>query len=151
MKEDFVSDSPEVTLRIAREIGESLLGGEIILLKGQLGAGKTHFTKGLMAGLGFDQNEVNSPSFALVNNYRGKFDVYHIDLWRMQNGVDIAFAVGLDEMLEIPLSIIIIEWADKLVGFDFGRPVVDVEITGNGDQQRSIKVEEFSGMENPAG
>jgi tRNA threonylcarbamoyladenosine biosynthesis protein TsaE len=140
MENEFVSNSPEETFRIAQELGATLAGGEVLLYKGSLGVGKTLFTKGLLDALGFDIDEVNSPSFALVNHYKTKFDVFHIDLWRIEGNADTAFAVGLDEILENPEAIVIIEWAEKIIGFEFGRVTITVEIEGNGDHPRSIKI-----------
>lgn len=142
MLTEFQSDSPEKTFEIAAEIGRNLKGGEVILLEGQLGAGKTLFTKGLASALDFDPDEVTSPSFALVNKYRAVFEVFHIDLWRLDASGDPSFAVGLDEILENENAVVIVEWSERLNGFEFGRPVLSVEIKGNGDQPRQITIRE---------
>lgn len=115
-----------------------LAAGDIVLLYGGLGAGKTLLTKGILSGLGFDADEVTSPSFALVNLYRtDKFDVYHIDLWRVE-GADAAEAVGLDEIVENGDAITIIEWADRLRNYVFPGRVLKITITGEGDEPRKI-------------
>jgi tRNA threonylcarbamoyladenosine biosynthesis protein TsaE len=93
--ETFICETPQDTFDLGETLGASLNGGEIILLSGGLGAGKTLFTKGILHALDFDVDEVTSPSFTLVNLYRAKFDVYHIDFWRLDKVEDVAGAVGL--------------------------------------------------------
>jgi tRNA threonylcarbamoyladenosine biosynthesis protein TsaE len=139
--ETTVHDSPESTYDLGRHLASALNGGEIILLYGGLGAGKTLFTKGIMDGLGYDVDEVTSPSFALVNLYQTKnFDVYHIDLWRLEPPVDVISAVGLEEILEDEDAVLIIEWADRLATPPMQRPVFSVTITGSGDAARVIEI-----------
>ena len=140
MTSDLLSNSPEQTFEFAEELGRSLQGGELILLTGGLGAGKTLFTKGILAALDFDVDEVTSPSFTLVNLYNAKFDVYHIDLWRLDEASDAAVAVGLDEILEKDDAVIIIEWAERLKQKDFAARVIRVNIEGDGDEPRRILV-----------
>ncbi|MDH3492757.1 MAG: tRNA (adenosine(37)-N6)-threonylcarbamoyltransferase complex ATPase subunit type 1 TsaE [Acidobacteriota bacterium] len=140
MNKNFLSRSPEETFRFAEKMGAQLTGGEIILFEGSLGAGKTLFTKGLASGLGFDPDEVTSPSFALVNLYEARLDVHHIDLWRLDSGSDPAFAVGLEEILENEKAVAVIEWSERLEGFDFGREVIVVAISGSEEFEREISV-----------
>lgn len=138
---NYTCVTPEETFDLGEKIGEHLQGGEVILLSGGLGAGKTLFTKGLMYGLEYDVDEVTSPSFTLVNLYKTeKFDVYHIDLWRLDENSNAAFAVGLDEILEDETAVVIIEWAERLGNFSFQRNVYKVEIEGDGDDARNIKI-----------
>jgi len=141
-KEELVSHSPEETFELGERIGESLRGGELILLTGGLGAGKTLLTKGILNALDFDVDEVTSPSFALVNLYHAKFDVYHIDLWRIDD-TDAAAAVGLDEILENREAVVIIEWAEKLKK-DFEAKTIRVLIQGDGEEPRHIQVAELT-------
>lgn len=137
-----VSNTPEETFELGEKIGKSLRGGEFILLSGGLGAGKTLLTKGILSALEFDIDEVTSPSFALVNLYRSsKFDVYHVDLWRLEHGRDNAFAVGLEEILEDENAVIIIEWAERLGELQIQRPRINVLIEGDGDSPRNIKIQ----------
>lgn len=137
----FVCDTPEKTFELGENIGEALTGGEVILLTGTLGAGKTLLTKGIVNSLQFDVDEVTSPSFTLVNRYNAKFEIFHIDLWRIDDSSDAAFAVGLEEVLENENAIVIIEWAERLKDFDFQNRPVYVEILGDGDQSRRISIE----------
>jgi tRNA threonylcarbamoyladenosine biosynthesis protein TsaE len=138
----IISRSPDETFELGEKIGAELGGGEVILLTGGLGAGKTLFTKGVLNSIGFDVDEVTSPSFTLVNLYKtARFDVYHIDLWRSDGNEDAAFSVGLDEILENETAVVIVEWADRLGSFKFfGRTVYYVDISGDGDQPRQIEI-----------
>ena len=147
--ETHVCELPEDTFELGEKIGRSLQGGEMILLAGGLGAGKTLFTKGLLDGLGYDADEVTSPSFTLVNLYRTeRFDVFHIDLWRIDENVNAAFAVGLDEILDDESAVVIIEWAERLKNFSFPAMTFRVEIEGDGDDARKISLRKLNADEN---
>lgn len=137
-----ISNTPETTFEIGEKIGESLNGGEMILLTGGLGAGKTLLTKGILSALEFDIDEVTSPSFTLVNLYNAKFDVYHIDLWRLDGETDAAITVGLDEILENASAVVIVEWAERLKRDSFESKVIRVRIEGDGDEPRRIEIVE---------
>lgn len=135
--------TPEDTFAFGERFAERLAAGDVVLLVGGLGAGKTLFTKGVMSRLGYDVEDVTSPSFSLVNLYRtSKFDVYHIDLWRLDGKIDAAAAVGLDEILENEKAVTIIEWADRLEDLSFSNPIIRVNIEGDGDEPRVIKIEQ---------
>ncbi|HSK74403.1 MAG TPA: tRNA (adenosine(37)-N6)-threonylcarbamoyltransferase complex ATPase subunit type 1 TsaE [Pyrinomonadaceae bacterium] len=140
-EEKYICNSPEETFELGEKFGETLQGGEVILLSGGLGAGKTLFTKGILNGLEFDIDEVTSPSFTLVNLYKTEnFDVYHIDFYRLDENTNVAFAVGLNEILEDETAVVIIEWAERLKNFSFLAKVFRVEIKGDGDEPRVIKI-----------
>jgi len=139
--EIYVCETPQETFDLGGKIGESLDGGEVILLAGGLGAGKTLLTKGILYALDFDVDEVTSPSFTLVNLYRTeKFDVYHIDLWRIDKHADAAAAVGLGEILEDEKAVTIIEWSERLRDFKFPGKTFRVTIEGDGDEARRISI-----------
>jgi tRNA threonylcarbamoyladenosine biosynthesis protein TsaE len=141
---DFVCETPEATFDLGEKIGESLEGGEMILLSGGLGAGKTLLTKGILYALEYDVDEVTSPSFTLVNLYKtGRFDVYHIDLWRIDENSDAAFAVGLNEIIEDEAAIAIIEWSERLRNFSFPENVFRVDIKGDGDDARIVNIKKM--------
>jgi tRNA threonylcarbamoyladenosine biosynthesis protein TsaE len=108
-----ISNSPEETLQLGKSLGSSLESGDIILLFGDLGAGKTHFTQGICYGLELEKDTyIRSPTFTLINEYPGKLPIYHIDLYRIENLQEI-YSLGLEEIL-FNESITIIEWAEKL-------------------------------------
>ena len=141
MSEKLICKTPQDTFDLGEKIGEGLSGGEMILLRGGLGAGKTLLTKGILYALDFDVNEVTSPSFTLVNLYKtDKFDVFHIDLWRINENSDAAKAVGLDEIIEDETAVTIIEWSERLRNFSFPESVLEINISGDGDDERKITI-----------
>ena len=104
------SPSTEYTEALGAKIASLLKGKEMIAMFGDLGAGKTAFTRGLCAGLGITDG-VSSPTFAIVNAYQGKFPVYHFDMYRITNADDL-FAVGYYDYLGT--GVIIIEWSENI-------------------------------------
>ena len=130
----------EETFNLGQEIGEQLSGGEILLLDGPLGAGKTVFVKGLAAGLDIDPEEVTSPSFTLVNPYAGRLLLYHIDLYRLEEGAAAAHAVDLEELLSDESAVVVIEWANRLGHYPLPANVWRVSISGDGEATRSISI-----------
>jgi tRNA threonylcarbamoyladenosine biosynthesis protein TsaE len=137
----YECSTPDDTYELGIEIGRALTGGEVLLLSGELGAGKTLLAKGLLAGMEFGPDEVTSPSFALVNLYRTQAgDVYHIDLWRLLGTAGAAQAVGLDEILQEDRATIIIEWPEALNDRPLGRETLSISIEGVGDEPRAINV-----------
>ena len=109
---EFITHSAEETFMLARSIGEQLKGGEVFLLKGDLGAGKTIFAKGLAAGLGIIAADVTSPSFTLVNVHEGRLRFYHVDLYRLEDGAH--QRLGLEEICDDENAVTVIEWAERL-------------------------------------
>lgn len=106
---DIVSHGVEQTRRLGAHLGRLLAPGDVILLEGEFGSGKTTFTQGIAKGLGLDSRYVNSPTFTLINEYRGgKLHLAHIDLYRLQGEEEIA-TLGLDDYLE-GRGATVIEW-----------------------------------------
>ena len=135
------SHSAEDTFAVGAAVGERLSGGEILLLHGALGAGKTVFVKGVAAGLGLDVEEVTSPSFTLVNRYDGgRLTLYHIDLYRLDEGAAAAHAVDLDELLADERAVLAVEWAERMGRYPLPAGVWHVRIEGDGDDPRRISV-----------
>ena len=109
----FLSSSPKSTFHFGRRLGERLKGGSIIALIGELGCGKTLFTRGICVGLGIPERQVSSPTFAFVNEYQGRLPVFHIDLYRL-NTIDEEFEIGmLDYLAKADSGVIALEWAEK--------------------------------------
>ena len=137
----FTSHSPEETFNFGHQLGSRLKGGEILLLSGPLGAGKTIFVKGLASALGIDEEDVTSPSFTLVNPYTGRLRLYHLDLYRLDEGASAAHAVDLEDLLADEESVIVIEWAERMGGYPLPDSVWHIEIAGDGDQPRAISIQ----------
>jgi tRNA threonylcarbamoyladenosine biosynthesis protein TsaE len=98
-------------------------------------------TKGILNALGFDVDDVTSPSFTLVNLYKTqRLDIYHIDLWRLDAAHDAKAAVGLHEIIENENAVTIIEWADRLVDAPFPNRTIKINIKGDGDEPRRISI-----------
>ncbi len=138
----WTSREPAETFDAGRRVGERLEGGEVLLLSGTLGAGKTVFTKGLAAGLGLDPAEVSSPSFTLVNRHdEGRLVLYHLDLYRLAEGAAAAHAVDLDELLAEERAVIVIEWAERMGAYPLPEETVwRVQIEGDGEEPRRVTV-----------
>jgi tRNA threonylcarbamoyladenosine biosynthesis protein TsaE len=128
------------TFALGKQIGAQLNGGEILLLNGPLGAGKTVFVKGIAAALGFDPEEVTSPSFTLVNPYTSRLPIFHLDLYRLDEGVSAAHAVDLEELLNDERAIVIIEWADRMGNYPLPSNVWHITISGDGEGPRKISI-----------
>jgi tRNA threonylcarbamoyladenosine biosynthesis protein TsaE len=110
---EIVSHSPEETQRIGRRLGELARPGDVVLLIGNLGAGKTCLTQGIAFGLGITEYTA-SPSFILVRELYGRLPLYHIDFYRLENLAEIA-ELGLDEYL-YGGGVCVVEWADRAPG-----------------------------------
>jgi tRNA threonylcarbamoyladenosine biosynthesis protein TsaE len=137
---EWESRAAEETFALGKLIGEQLTGGEILLLNGPLGAGKTVLVKGIAAALDFDPEEVTSPSFTLVNPYASRLPIFHIDLYRLDEGVSAAHAVDLEELLNNERAILIIEWADRIGNYPLPSNVCHVTISGDGEGPRKISI-----------
>src|ERR1051325_3643540 len=137
---EFISQSPEETFNYGHQVGARLQGGEILLLSGPLGAGKTLFVKGICAALGVAEEDVTSPSFTLVNPYNGRLQLYHLDLYRLDEGASAAHAVDLDDLLADEKSVIVIEWAERMGSYPLPENVWKLEISGDGDDTRRIVI-----------
>jgi tRNA threonylcarbamoyladenosine biosynthesis protein TsaE len=135
---EHVARSIEETQAVGEELGARLEPGAVVACVGELGAGKTCFLQGVARGLGV-RGDVTSPTFVLVNVYRGRFPVYHMDAYRTDSLLEVV-DLGLEEMLGGD-GVTLIEWADKLRQLLPARAIV-VRITGLGDEPRRIEVEE---------
>ncbi len=109
---DIVSHSVDQTRRLGTHLGAIARPGDVILLEGEFGTGKTTFTQGIARGLGIDARYVNSPTFTLINEYRGTHHhLYHIDLYRLEGQEQVA-TLGLDDYFD-GKGITVIEWPQE--------------------------------------
>jgi tRNA threonylcarbamoyladenosine biosynthesis protein TsaE len=121
-----LTHSEEETADIARELAAQLKPGDVVLLSGELGAGKTAFVRGLAAGLGIDPDAVSSPTFTLVHEYRGgRLTLYHADLYRLEKAA--TGELGLEEM-GVADGVLAVEWPNRLTHTLPGAITVNIEI-----------------------
>jgi len=139
-----VSRNQRETFDLGVRLGGELAGGEIILLNGALGAGKTMLVKGIAQAVGIDEEEVTSPSFTLVNPHPGRLLLYHIDLYRLDEGASAAHAVDLDEILTDERAVVLIEWAERLGRYPLPGEVINIAISGDGEAPRTIEISKTS-------
>jgi tRNA threonylcarbamoyladenosine biosynthesis protein TsaE len=132
------SHGPAETQAIGERLGASLRPGAVVACTGELGAGKTCFLQGLARGLGVT-GAVTSPTFVLVNQYRGRLPVYHLDAYRTGSLTELV-DLGLEEMLHGD-GVTVVEWADKLLPLLPAR-TIHVHLAGLGDEPREITIEE---------
>ena len=134
-----VTHSPEETTLFGREIAVHLHPPCLVLLEGDLGAGKTTLVKGIVAGLGAaSEDEVTSPSFTLVHEYGPAHKVFHADLYRIEGARDLA-TLGLDD-LSGQAATVLIEWGEKL-GDNIPKPCVKIRMEHHGSDSRRILIE----------
>ena len=136
---NITSGSPQRTIEFGKKIGSQLKGGEIIAFCGHLGSGKTHLIKGIVEGAGGkDRKTVTSPTFVIVNEYTGRFVIYHIDAYRL-NSIDEFEMLGFDDFC-YPQSVVLIEWADKIESALQNMEYIRIEIIHAGKTKRQINI-----------
>jgi tRNA threonylcarbamoyladenosine biosynthesis protein TsaE len=131
-----ITRSEEETVAVAREFASTLRAGDVVLLSGNLGAGKTAFVRGLAEGLGIDPEDVSSPTFTIVHEYRGgRLALYHADLYRLERTA--TEDIGLEEM-GVKDGVLAIEWPERLAHALPGAVAVNLEIVA--DETRRVVV-----------
>ncbi len=138
---DYVTHNAEETYDVGRKLGERLYGGEVVLLFGPLGAGKTIFVRGLAEGLGLHPEDIKSPSYTLINEHRGTLSLFHADLYRLSP--DALADLGLEELYGDG-RVVAVEWAERLeeAGWDLGEAVVvEIEYHPTEDDTRMIMLD----------
>jgi tRNA threonylcarbamoyladenosine biosynthesis protein TsaE len=137
-----VTDSVDATRALAGALAELARPGDLLLLVGDLGAGKTAFTQGFGAGLGIDE-QITSPTFALVQGYTGRLDLNHLDVYRLEQ-INEALDLGLSELLDDG-SVTLIEWGDTITSA-LPRDYLEVRITfGEGSDDRRLELNPVGG------
>jgi tRNA threonylcarbamoyladenosine biosynthesis protein TsaE len=130
---EHITSSEADTAAVARRLASRLAPGDVLLVSGNLGAGKTAFVRGLAEGLGIDPAEVSSPTFTLVHEYRGgRLAFYHADLYRLEKGR--TEDLGLEELASAA-GVLAVEWPDRLTGSWPGAQRIEIEIL-DGDMRR---------------
>jgi tRNA threonylcarbamoyladenosine biosynthesis protein TsaE len=127
------------TEALAAEIGKALRGGEVLLLTGELGSGKTAFVRGLARGIGIDAEEIASPTFVLLTSHAGRLTLHHADLYRLRGNGD-ECELGLEE-LPGPNGVLAVEWAERLSFVPWSRRL-RVALAHAGDDARRVEIEE---------
>jgi len=128
-------DSPEAMMEFGESLAEDLLDGAVLALRGGLGAGKTHFTKGLAKGLGC-QAVVTSPTFSLVHEYMGgRLPLFHFDFYRMEEEDEVV-RIGWDDYLDAE-GVIVVEWPDKFPEL-LPANTIWLEVSLNGETSRTV-------------
>ena len=132
----LLTRSPEETQALGEALGMAAHSGDLILLWGELGAGKTCLVQGIARGLGV-QDSVRSPTFVLVTQHKGRIMLYHIDLYRLDDLREVE-DLGLDDYIEGE-GMCVVEWADKAMPF-FPQEHLVVELTHRGGQRRLVQL-----------
>jgi tRNA threonylcarbamoyladenosine biosynthesis protein TsaE len=132
-----VSKSPAETRALAARLGTHLAAGDLVALRGELGAGKTEFVRGLAQGLGVPEEAVASPSFALAYEYHGRLTLVHLDLYRLAE-VPQEFLPDLEDYLSGP-QVTAVEWAERL-GSLVPPDYLEVTLTITGEEERQISL-----------
>jgi len=135
MIKKLISQSAAETIQVACDLTCELKAGDILLLEGDLGAGKTTFVKGLAKGLKAKTNQVVSPTFVLMNIYEGRLPIYHFDLYRLEKPEEIA-SLNIDEYLNGD-GIAVIEWPKRL-GAEMPRGTYMIEFKHKDENTREI-------------
>jgi len=137
---EVVTHSSEETILRGREIGARLKAPVLVLLSGDLGAGKTTLTKGIASGLGAaNEDEVTSPTFTLVHKYGGSAPVYHVDLYRIADSHDLE-TLGLEDVFA-ERAVVIVEWPDKLT-LRTDWPTVRIRLEHIAENTRRISIDD---------
>ena len=133
---EVMTHCAEETQALGRSIGEALEAGDLCLLSGELGAGKTTLTQGILRGLGGD-DYASSPTFVLISEYTARLTLYHVDLYRISKPED-TFELGLDEILDGD-GLCVVEWAERALD-QFPVERLTVELLRTGDETRSLVI-----------
>jgi tRNA threonylcarbamoyladenosine biosynthesis protein TsaE len=141
---EIVTRSSEETIQFGRELGAELKPPVLVLLSGELGAGKTTLTKGIVSGAGAArEEEVTSPTFTLVHKYGNGKRIFHVDLYRIGDFHDLE-TLGLEDVLSEP-GVVIVEWPDRLkLRTDW--PVVQIKLEHVEEDTRSIVICDTAGI-----
>ena len=135
----FISKSEEDTINFANDFAKNLKVGDIIILSGELGSGKTKFTQGVLKYFGLE-NEISSPTFTIVNEYNTKnTNIYHFDLYRLEQPEDLE-EIGFYEYTDVEDEVVLIEWPDRFFAY-MPEDYLHLKIErGDSEQKRIITI-----------
>jgi len=137
----MITNSAEETIAAGERLAEKLKPGDVVALSGNLGSGKTTFTKGIGKGLGVkNSRHINSPTFVLIKEYDGKIPLYHLDLYRLDNIKDIE-NIGIEEYIYGD-GITVIEWSEKIKEI-LPEKHISVRFNIKGENKREVIIEDF--------
>jgi tRNA threonylcarbamoyladenosine biosynthesis protein TsaE len=128
------TNSTEETLQFSKELAQKLQPGDVITLEGDLGAGKTTFTKGLAVGLDINKN-VSSPTFTIIKEYNGRLPLYHMDVYRLEDSDE---DLGFDEYFE-GQGVTVVEWA-HLIEDQLPKELLQINITHGEENSRNLTI-----------
>ncbi|MFW6007209.1 MAG: tRNA (adenosine(37)-N6)-threonylcarbamoyltransferase complex ATPase subunit type 1 TsaE [Bacillota bacterium] len=142
MKKSFQIESKKIedTLNIGEKIGNLAETGQIILLSGELGTGKTVLAKGIALGLGIKRKDITSPTYTIINEYSGRLPLYHMDLYRLESEEEL-YDIGFEEYLDRQ-GLIVIEWPEiayNLIPSDY--ILIEFEVEGDNKRKLNLKIE----------
>lgn len=132
------TEGPEKTVEVGRIIGNLLSSGDLICLVGELGTGKTTIVKGIAEGLGIKKGDVTSPTFIILREYKARFPLYHVDLYKVDTVYDIR-DIGLEEVIYSKEGITAIEWADRIKDI-LPEDRMEIEIRWLSDTERDLEI-----------
>lgn len=137
MEKSFYLDNEEKTIEIGFNIGKLISLPTLIYLEGDLGAGKTHITKGIASGIGIEE-DITSPTFTLINEYfTNKVNLYHLDLYRLDS-VNQVLNLGVEDFIDSEKSLVIMEWSDKLEGNKLSDNLLEIKLLHENNARRII-------------
>jgi len=137
---EYITRSAEETIALGRELASALKNVRMVILRGDLGAGKTTLVKGIAEGLqAASRDDITSPTFTLIHEFRGpEVTLYHVDLYRIETEREL-LTLGLDELFAEPGNLVLLEWGEKFARFERERDV-EIAIEQRGDYERRIRL-----------
>jgi tRNA threonylcarbamoyladenosine biosynthesis protein TsaE len=138
--QEYITGSAEETIALGRQLAAELSSARLVMLRGELGAGKTTLAKGIAEGLQAASSEdVTSPTFTLIHEYRGpEVNIFHVDLYRIETQRELE-TLGLDELIAEHGNLVLLEWGEKFARLEKERDV-EIRIERKGEQERRITV-----------
>jgi tRNA threonylcarbamoyladenosine biosynthesis protein TsaE len=137
---EYITHSADETIALGRELASTLKNARMVILRGDLGAGKTTLVKGIAEGLhAASRDDITSPTFTLIHEFRGpQVTLYHVDLYRIETEREL-LTLGLDELFAEPGNLVLLEWGEKFPRLQRERDI-EISIERQGEQERRIVI-----------